>query len=85
MDPKKKTSHSALTTTTKMMQDVAYDHLRHVTPDSVDGLPLTCLYKLLSAIEHIRNGQYMIDNAADKFSAADMDLLVALDTMIADR
>jgi hypothetical protein len=80
-------SRSALTTATKIMVDVAQDHLRRVTPDTVDKLPLSCLYNLRSAVDNIRNrNHHLVGTALEKtFLAEDMESLVALDTMITDR
>ncbi|OJJ43872.1 hypothetical protein ASPZODRAFT_135906 [Penicilliopsis zonata CBS 506.65] len=69
-------SRAALETATKIMVDVAYHHITHLTPHNVDALPLCCSYNLRVAMDHIENqSRHFPGTQASK----DLACLMALD------
>ena len=61
-----KGSPAALGFVTKVMVDVAHDHLLRVTPTNAGSLPLSCAYNLHAAIKHIKIGKMQGKAYSDK-------------------
>lgn len=73
----------ALKTATKMMADVAYDHVSHVTlHNNVDALPLCCSYNLQAAIQ--ASNEFRRRTGCE-LSSIELESLMALDKIFCKR
>ncbi|QKX54970.1 uncharacterized protein TRUGW13939_02060 [Talaromyces rugulosus] len=80
-----KCSVAGLGFVTKVMVDVAHDHLERVTPTNAGALPLLCAYNLHAAIKQIKFEQIQKKANNDKDHNADLNSLLALDNICYQR
>lgn len=59
---KKKKSHDALDTVTKMVVDIADSH-ENMALHMIDALPSSCVYIIQAALKHINESPYLKNNS----------------------
>ncbi|CAI7642072.1 unnamed protein product [Penicillium manginii] len=63
-------SHATLKTLSRMMAEIAHDHIQRLVPDRIDSLPLTCSYNMRTMGDFI---EYHRGNSTNNVSPTAVD------------